>query len=109
MPAYTRRSPVVVEEDASDMDGGYYITLVESPDDLLCIAVKPTEPVIEKYVIFINYGSNPTAINKFAEGEVYESNEWNVCFTKAQRTDANGNSPIGLWHYCVRSVYIGKL
>ena len=109
VPAYTRRTPVVNDDDASGMDGGYYITLVESVDDQLCIAVKPTEPIIEKFEIYINFGSNPTEINKYAVGEVSESNDWNVCFTKSQRTDGNGVTQIGIWHYSVRSVYLGKL
>ena len=99
---FVRRIPIVDPDDASALS--YYILLVRSPDDLLCIATKPTTDTIEKYSVYINYGKNPTNIDYVAREDTRESNYWAVCFSPQQRPGGQ----IGKWSYGVRSVLKGK-
>lgn len=95
--------PLVDPDDASQLS--YYITLIQSPEDLLCVVCKPTEDRIEKYTIYINYGKNPTNIDYVAKADAHSSNDWSVCFDSWQRPGRQ----IGLWNYGVRSVLKGKI
>ena len=88
-------------DDASQLS--YYITLVQSSEDMLCIACRPTTITIDKYTIYINYGKNPTNIDYVAKEDAHSGNDWNVCFASAQRPERQ----IGKWNYGVRTVLKG--
>ena len=87
-------------DDASEL--AYYITVVKSDHDLLCIATKPTEDTVDKYSIFINYETNPTNIDYIAKEEAHSGNDWTVCFHPEQRKTSK-EFQIGRWNYGVRT------